>query len=271
VRSSGRRAACAFLAVSAVLAPLAAQEPPIALEIQPSLLELTPHASEGLTRTVTLVNSGRVSVSVVARVSDWAMDPAGQVSFVRPGRVPLSCAGWIRIDPERQIVPAGGRALARVTVQAPEAAAGTHWAAILFELPETDTRLEGRAVTVVPRVGLTLYVTPKGSQREDFDFEDVSASATGSGSATLRAAFANRGNTAVRARLDWQIKSSDGKFVRTYKISSVVALPGSRREAVANSDDMIPPGDYVVTAMARWGERRWASRDVALAVPRKTP
>jgi hypothetical protein len=199
------------------------------------------------------------------------MDTAGRVSFLEPGRVPLSCAGWVRIEPEKQVVPAKGNAVVRVIVRPPEPAVGTHWAVVLFELPETAARLEGRAATVVPRIGLTLYVTPGGSQREDFDLEDVTASATGSGGATLRAAFSNRGNTAVRTRLDWQIKSSDGKFVRTYRISSVVALPGSRREAVVGTDEAIPPGDYVVTAMARWGDRRWAARDVALSVPSKTP
>jgi hypothetical protein len=270
VRSSRRWAVCALLAVSAALESLPADEQ-IALEIQPSLLELTPRAGEQVARTVTLVNGGSVPVSVVARVSDWTMDTAGHVSFLEPGRVPRSCAGWVRVEPEKQVVAARGSAMARVIVRAPEAAAGTHWSVVLFELPETAARLEGRAATVVPRIGLTLYVTPGGSQHEDFDLEDVTASAMASGGATLRAAFSNRGNTAVRARLDWQIKSSDGKFIRTYRISSVVALPGSRREAVVGTDEAIPPGDYVVTAMARWGDRRWAARDVALSVPSKTP
>lgn len=270
MRSAGRWAVCALLAVSAELGSLPGDEP-LALEIQPSLLELTPRAGEHLARTVTLVNGGSVPVSVAARVSDWTMDTAGRVSFLEPGRVPLSCAGWVRVEPEKQVVPARGSAMARVIVRAPEAAVGTHWSVVLFELPETAAQLEGRAARVVPRIGLTLYVTPAGSQREDFDLEEVTASATGPGGATLRASFSNRGNTAVRARLDWQIKSSGGKFVRTYRVSSVVALPGSRREAVVVTDEVIPPGDYVVTAMARWAERRWAARDVALAIPSKTP
>jgi hypothetical protein len=199
------------------------------------------------------------------------MDISGRVSFLEPGRVPLSCAAWVRVEPEKQVVAAGGSATARVIVRAPEAAVGTHWSVVLFELPETAAQLEGRAATVVPRIGLTLYVTPAGSQREDFDLEEVTASATGREGATLRASFANRGNTVLRARLDWQVKSSDGKFVRSYRISSVVALPGSRRESVVVTDEAIPPGDYLVTAMARWAERRWAARDVALSIPSKTP
>jgi P pilus assembly chaperone PapD len=239
------------------------------LEIQPSLLELSPRPEERLERTITLVNGSDEPLTVSARVGDWTMSATGEVSFLEPGRLTRSCASWIRVEPERQVVPPHGRAGARVAVRAPAGVSGTHWAVVFFSLPETATTLEGRKATVAARVGLTVYSTIEGTEQEDFDFQEMTASGDGSGKATLRALFENRGNTAVRIGLTWQIKSEDGKFVRAYSMPSVMALPGSRRETSVQVDEQIPPGSYTVTAMARWGARRWAAKDVQLVIGRR--
>lgn len=257
-----------LLCLGALPSPLRSGQP-VALEIQPSLLELSPRPERGVDRTITLVNGSDEPLTVSASVGDWTMSATGEVSFLEPGRHPRSCASWIRVEPERQLVPPHGRAVARVTVRAPAGVSGTHWAVVFFSLPDTAATLEGRKTTVAARVGLTVYSTIEGTEQEDFDFREVNASADGSGKATLRALFENRGNTAVRIRLTWQIKSEDGKFVKAYGMSSVVALPGSQREASAEIEEQIPSGSYTVTAMARWGARRWAAKDVQLIIGRK--
>jgi hypothetical protein len=66
----------------------------------------------------------------------------------------------------------------------------------------------------------------------------------------------------------WQVKSADGKFVRSYEARSLVALPGMRREAILRVKDEIPSGTFSVTGMVRWGSKHWAAKNIPLTVRR---
>jgi hypothetical protein len=246
-----------------VLLPVAGEGP--GLVIQPSLIEVTRRPGERFERAVTLVNRGDEPLTVTARVADWTMSPEGEVRFLEPGGEPRSCARWIEVEPASLVVRPGQPAEVKVTVRFPADASGTRWAAVFFALPDTAATVEGRRPAAVARVGLTVYATAEGTQREDLRLLETSASADASG-ALLRAAFGDRGNTAVRFRLTWQIKSADGKFLRVYDVPSVVALPGSRRLVTERIEEELPPGSYVVTAMARWGARKWLARDCELLI-----
>ena len=246
------------------LLPVAGEGP--GLVIQPSLIEVERRPGERFERAVTLVNRGEEPLTVAARAADWAMSPEGEVRFLEPGGEPRSCARWIEVEPASLVVRPGEPAEVKVAVHFPAEASGTRWAVVFFALPETAAPVEGRGKTVTARVGLTVYATAEGTQREDLRLLETSASAEASG-ALLRAAFEDRGNTAVRFRLTWQIKSADGKFLRVYDTPSVVALPGSRRLVTERIEEELPPGSYVVTAMARWGARKWLARDCGLLIP----
>jgi P pilus assembly chaperone PapD len=261
-----RWAVLGFGLALAAAAPLPVDGEGPSLVIQPSLIEVARRPGERFERAVTLVNRGDEPLTVTARVADWTMSPEGEVRFLEPGREPRSCAGWIEVEPASLVVRPGQPAEVKVTVRFPAQASGTRWAVVLFALPETAAPNAGRGPTVAARVGLTVYATAEGTQGEDLRLLETSASADGSG-ALLRAAFEDRGNTAVRFRLTWQIKSADGKFLRVYDVPSVVALPGSRRLVTEKIEGELPPGSYVVTAMARWGARKWLARDSDLLIP----
>src|ERR1700738_5046452 len=96
--------------------PAPPEEPAVALEVQPSLLELAPRAGESIERKIILVNSGAAPLSVVARIPDWTMNATGVVSFLPSGPrpPPRSCAPWIQVEPERLVIAGRGSGVARV-------------------------------------------------------------------------------------------------------------------------------------------------------------
>jgi fimbrial chaperone protein len=268
VRTATVAIACGAICLSGLARLSAGQR--VGLDVLPSLLEISQKPGARFEREVTLSNGGDDSLSVEARVQDWAMSENGEIHFAGPGTLPGSCGPWIAVEPQKIVVPPRGRAIVRVSVQSPPDARGSRWAVVFFELPEVPASAEGRSVHYAARVGLTVYVTAEGTEREELELLEASASADAvSHAVRLRAVFENRGNTSVRARLTWQIKSADGKFLRTYREPSVVTLPGSRREAVTRVDEEIPPGSYLVTAMARWGAKRWMAQDCQLVIPKK--
>jgi hypothetical protein len=241
----------------------AAPKKPIALDVLPSLLELQAAPGETIERSVTLTNPGEDSLDVSAEAGDWTMSERGEIRFDAAGSNPRSCAGWIRVTPSAVRVPPKGQATVSVRVGAPADLDGTRWAVVFFRLPDALGFHEGRPADLVARVGLTVYVTGSGTERESLELSELTAA--GSPEILLRAAFDNGGNTAVRVKMTWQIRAASGSVVRT-DAATVVCLPGSRREAVDRVPDL-PPGTYRVSGMARWGNRRWKVRECVLEVP----
>jgi hypothetical protein len=241
---------------------------PSGLDVLPSLIEVTVRPGSLVERDVMLINPTAGPLTVSARVSDWQMSQAGEIRFAAPGTEPLSCGGWIRVEPARIVVAERGRATVRVTIASAADFSGTRWAAVLFSLPEVPAALDGRPVLLAGRVGLTLYVTAEGTEREAIELVGSSATATPRRKACLTANLENHGNTAVRLRMSWQIRASDGAIVATHE-TRAVSLPGARRAVVATIPDELAPGTYRVTVMARWGSKSWQASDCDLVVPEK--
>jgi hypothetical protein len=252
-----------FLAFSVGLR--AAPKRPIGLDVLPSLLELQAAPGEIIERSVTLTNPGEDGLDVSAEAADWTMSEKGEIRFDAAGSNPRSCAGWIRVTPSALRVPPKSQATVSVRIGAPADLDGTRWAVVFFRLPDAAGFHEGRPADLVARVGLTVYVTGSGTERESLDLSELTT--TGAPKILLRAAFDNGGNTAVRVKMTWQIRAASGSVVRT-DVATVVCLPGSRREAVDRVPEL-PPGTYKVSGMARWGNRRWKVRECVLEVPAK--
>jgi hypothetical protein len=266
VRSIRPILTAAVLVAACVSAGLPAlPKKPIGLDVLPSLLDIQATPGETIERSVTLTNPGEDALEVSAEAADWTMSERGEIRFDALGSNPRSCAGWIRVTPSALRVPARGQATVSVRVGVSRDLDGTRWAVVFFRLPEASGFHDGRPADLVARVGLTVYVTGAGTERESLDLSEITA--TGAPEILLRAAFDNGGNTAVRVRMSWQIRAASGSIVRTDS-ATVVCLPGSRREALDRVPDL-PPGTYKVTGMARWGNRRWKVRECVLEVPAK--
>jgi len=235
----------------------------VGLDVLPSLMELHALPGQTIERSVTLTNPGEEALEVSAEAADWSMTEQGDVNFLRPGTNPSGCATWILVTPSAIRVPARGQASVSVRIRAPAELEGTRWAAVFFRLPHVQGFHRGFPAELAPRVALTVYVTG-GIERESLELSQVSAAGLPDG-ARLRALFDNQGNTAVRVRMTWQIRSASGSVLRT-SAATVVCLPGSRREATVHLYDLAG-GSYRVTAMAQWGKRSFRVRECALEVP----
>lgn len=238
---------------------------PIGLDVLPSLLELQAAPGEAVARSVTLTNPGDDALDVSAEAADWTMSDSGGIRFDAAGTNPRGCATWIRVTPSALRVPPKGQATVSVRIDAPLDLDGTRWAVVFFRLPNAPGFHEGRPADLVARVGLTVYVTGKGTERESLELSEIAG--TGAPDILLRAAFENSGNTAVRVKMTWQVRDASGTVVRT-DAATVVCLPGSRREAV-DRIPALPAGTYKVSGMARWASRRWQVRECVLEVPAK--
>lgn len=235
--------------------------------ISPSLLEFTFPAGGSDEATVTLVNGSPDPLEIRAEVRDWTMDIDGPVRFAKPGTVGSACAAGVSVQPRAVSIPAGGKKTVTVGVSLPPGATGTCWAAVLFRSPRRPARIDGQEVDVDPRVGLVLYATASGTEKTEIALTEASGSNSSElWPAQLTAQVENRGNTAVRFRVTWQVKPADGSPVPILEEKGLVVLPRASRRVRLAVPKEAPLGLHPATLLIRWGNRRWLSGETRVLV-----
>lgn len=123
-----------------------------ALSVSPVHLRLTPAAR----RTITITNTGNAAASVEARTASFVLDRRGKPMVARERR---PAAGWLRLQPRRLVVPAGGTAVVTVSSAQPVGALpGDHAALVLL----TTQPPRGAGVTIRMRIGVVVFVRVAG-------------------------------------------------------------------------------------------------------------
>jgi hypothetical protein len=157
-----------------------------ALSVSPVHLRLTRSAS----RTITITNAGNVAVSVNARAASFVLDRRGKPTVARE-RQPA--AGWLRVQPSRLVLAAGGTALVTVSSVAPAGALpGDHPALVLF----TTQPPRAAGVAIRMRIGVVVFVRVAGRIVHRLEVAALRVRRR-----VLELVVANRGNVVERARV----------------------------------------------------------------------
>ena len=144
----------------------------LAVEVEPSRLELKVPANQPTRGELQISNPGRQPVEI--RLS------AGPYRFLDPALKLPSCQDWFKFEPNRLTLAAGAATTVAYTVTPPANldidTAGEYLGAILVDqLPaEAEKKPEGKAhLTVVPRLALAVYVMIEGKERTEVNLVGV--------------------------------------------------------------------------------------------------
>lgn len=213
--------------------------------LTPPRLELSASAGGTVTATFSVLTSAATEQSVEAAVSDWFLDVAGDITFLAPGSVPDSAAGWLTLESDAFVLdPASSREL-RLEVAVPPDAEGTHQAMVFFTVVPPPGEAPGVGVTTTTRVGLTVYVTVTGTERSGSELVDLYQA----DDATLAAVVVNTGNTVMRLGGAIELRDEAGEVVHRLSVPDVPVLRESEREVRFALPDDLEPGFYVVLAL----------------------
>ena len=99
------------------------------------------------TQAVTVWNSGKETVRVRARITDWDLARDGSPQFEGvPESGPFSASGWIRVAPPELVIDPGKDGIVRFNLTVPqEVAPAGYRTGILFEFlpPSSDLASQG--------------------------------------------------------------------------------------------------------------------------------
>ncbi len=132
--------------------------------VSPAKVEIQAKPGESETKTVKVVNQGKVPIEVTTDIADYYIKPDNTFVFYLPGHQSYSCARWIKLDKTKFFLEPGEVEKVKITVTIPKSAElGGHYACIFFET--VGQKAKDTGVRIVGRIGC-LVLTSIGSEKD---------------------------------------------------------------------------------------------------------
>lgn len=171
------------------------------------------------------------------------------------GRVDNELSRWISVAPASVTVPAGGEALAEVTIAVPAVAGGgERYAAVLAE--QSAVR-QSSGFSVASRVGIRVYLSVGGPRAPESDFliDSLQASRRADGTPVVAAEVRNTGDRALDLRGELRLTDgpgglSGGPFPA--QLGTTLA-PGDAEPVTVVLDKAITGGPWTATLSLKSG------------------
>lgn len=213
--------------------------------LTPPRLDLWGAAATEVEATATVFTTAATYVPISIDRADWFLNLAGSISYVPAGSSPYSAATWLVVEAGDFVLEPGSERSVRVTATVPPDAEGTYHTMVLFTVAAESDAESGVGVATTTRVGLTVYVTVAGTERDGSELVDMYQS----GERTIAAVILNTGNTVMRLGGVVEIRDEAGDVVRRLDVPDVPVLRESERELAFALPDDLPSGFYVALAL----------------------
>jgi hypothetical protein len=213
--------------------------------VSPPRIEVTGRAGDVLTLTGTVLTTAATSQLVASDLSDWTIAFDGTTQYTSPGTLLHSASTWLVPDSAEFVLEPRSSHDVRLSVSIPNGAEGTHHAMVFFSVTPPPAESRGVGVITTTRVGLTVYVTVAGTERNGSELVDMYQSDDRS----LATVILNTGNTVMRLGGVIEIRDEAGDVVRRLDVPDVPVLRESERELTFTLPDDLESGFYVALAL----------------------
>ncbi len=238
------------------LAPALLFSGEVSVSISPIRVEHLVKQGEKGTDTISVTNDGMASTRLKVSIEDWTLTRDGNPIFMKVGKNPYSCAGWIRINPVDFRLAPGQTREVRYTVTVPEGIEdGGFRAAIVFEtVPDVTPGEKARRVYLKGRIAAILYEVV-GKPAPEGQANRLNAHLKKEGMDFILA-LQNTGKVHFRTKGSIVVKDSNGNKAFEVELPDVPVLPESEREVKVSYDRVVPKGKYKATAVADIGKKK---------------
>lgn len=213
------------------------------------------------------VSSPRVEENRIrVTFGDYTIDAMGNREEVPAGTSggERTCSHWLDVDQEQFVSPERGSVPVVVTAHIPQNASGSYWAAAYFEVvpkppalnPERPDR-PAVGVNLLPRIGVPVIVTVKGTERYSVKVSKISAKRIDRGlEATI--VLRNDGNSAVLISGAVALErtgTSVPEELASKDVELVTSYPGADRviKLTFPATAVAEPSDVNLNAYLRYG------------------
>jgi len=203
----------------------------------------------GSSNTYTIEVISAVDTTLYMRVysADWLITPDGGRRYYPADSLPVSCAGWIVLNPVEFELPPQGRQTVRMTINVPPDVVGEYWCVVFAEaLPIPSQWVPMLRVT--GRVGSLVFVEIAGTGVKQGEITNLEFS---DGNVVL--VFQNTGSVHLRPYAEVCLVNADGDTVWQDAVERFLVLPEGTRELTFPVTANLPSGVYTVVSKVDYG------------------
>ncbi|MGL4611359.1 MAG: hypothetical protein ACRCYY_17065 [Trueperaceae bacterium] len=221
--------------------------------LSPARLDLTVEPGETITETITLLTDAVSEQQIQVEVSDFTLDPVGELNTLPAGSLEYSSANWLQPELTDFVLAGSEGRDFRISVTVPEDAslAGSYHAMVFFTVVPPPTETQGIGVITTTRIGLTIYVTVSNSEDNSAELVDFFQN----DEKTVTFAVANTGNTVMRLGGQVELRDEAGETKYALDIPDLPVLCESEREVTLELPTNIESGFYTALALVEDSRR----------------
>ncbi len=175
----------------------------IGMVISPVQLGLSGPPGSTVSGVINVSSSRPRENTIRVSFGDYVIDAEGKRTEVTSVNVPTrSCRAWLDVDQQQFVSPEQGKVPVVISARIPADASGSYWAEAYFEsLPAPPSFTPGgRApvvgLQIVPRIGIPIIVTAKGTEKYNVKIDGLGAARTADG-VEASVQIENSGNAVV--------------------------------------------------------------------------
>lgn len=150
-------------------APLLGSMPTIKIQITPPIYEAEIRPGENRIFELVVQNNSMKRISLNGYVRSINMDLNGNPDFIDDPYCSFSCQTWIDLNPRKFEIDPGKRRKIMVKINVPKSAEGGNYAAVLFDMNESQSEDEENKVGLVLRTGTMVLLTTRYPKKIDAD------------------------------------------------------------------------------------------------------
>ncbi len=217
--------------------------------ITPPRLELSGRPGETVSATVTVLTTAPAEQQIATELSDWSLDPEGDIVFLPASSFIYSASDWLNLDMTDFILESSGSQEVRVSLSIPADTAleGTYQSMVFFTVVPVQTETSGVGVLTTTRIGLAVYLTITGTEAPELELLDFYQEDDNS----LSLAILNLGNTMSRLSGVVELRDETGAMKYRLEVPDVPVLRDSERELRLEFPEALESGFYVALALVQ--------------------
>jgi P pilus assembly chaperone PapD len=223
-------------------------------EAVPIKYNLTVRAGEPVARDVAVHNMGDAPVVVRVRLSDWRMDPTGDLDFLPLGSSAASLAGLVTFAPDQFALQPGETGVIHLTLRLPADGPATRYGVLLSEVRPTAWPANHLGPRAIAELGTTLYLSRIPPQTTHAELTGLDVHSSGDTAMAVTVRVHNPGERHFYSSGEIAIADSTGAVVAKGSLGTGVVLPGALRIFTWTCSTPLGAGRYTVTATLDTGE-----------------
>lgn len=224
-----------------------------------------------LSREITVIPSSPAATRVTVSVEGFTLDADG-LPVRGQHVVDAQRTARLTASPRTFVLESGRSQKVTLRCAVDDAAQGSYWAVALLEVePVRQVGEDGRAVNVVARLAVPVFLTIEGASHPDLKIGELRAVPAADGRVDAEAMLENVGDSVVRVSGAWALEENGpggSVEVASSDVKEVVVLPGAPRRLRAT---LAAPGTdgraRLVLLLLRYGPGKGQTASARLPVP----